>query len=103
MLRLNKIKEKIAIKIEGIKVVVVKKTIYFKLVSDPILPFFLSRNILNVSFIINPKNNNNKIRSIKSIICRFKSFNSIKLRLIKVKNVNRPNIIQISDVDITHL
>ena len=43
---LNKNKENIAIKIEGNKVVVEKKTIYLKLVSDPSFPLLFSFKIL---------------------------------------------------------
>ena len=38
-----------------------------------------------------------------SNICKLRSFNLIKLWLIKVKNVNSPNNIEMRDVAITHL
>jgi len=79
-----------------------KKIIYLKLVSDPNFPFFLSFKTLYVVRIIRTKNNTNRIKSAKSSICRLKSFNSIKLRLMKVKKVKSPNNIQTKDVAITH-
>ena len=45
---LNKTREKIAIIIEGNRVVVEKKSIYLRLVSEPNFPFFLSLKILYV-------------------------------------------------------
>ena len=45
----------------------------------------------------------NKTKSIISNIWRFKSFRLIKLLLMKVKNVNSPNTMQIKDEAITHL
>ena len=100
---LNKIKENKAIKIDGSKVEVEKKIKYLKLVSDPSFLVLLSFKILYVLKIIDPKNNIKSIMSIISNILRLKSFNWIKLRLIKVKNVNNPNTIQTNDDVITHL
>ena len=45
----------------------------------------------------------NNSRSAKSNICKLESFSLINPRLIKVKNVNSPNNMQIRDVAITHL
>ena len=49
----DKIKENNAIKIDGSKVVVEKKSIYLIIVSDPAFPFFLSDKMLYVLKIIN--------------------------------------------------
>ena len=80
-----------------------KKIIYLKLVCEPSVPFLLCFKTLNVSIIIVVKNKTKKIASTNRRIWRLKSFNSIKLWFIKVKNVNNPNIIQIRDDVITHL
>ena len=102
MVKLNNIKENIAINIAGNKVVVEKNITYLKLVSDPIFPFFLSLNILNVSRIMITKNKINKIKSAISKICRLKSLGLIKLLLIKVKKVSVPSKIQTNADAITH-
>ena len=48
------------------------------------------------------KNNISKMASANSKACRLKSFNLIKLSLMKVKNVSTASNIQTKDVAITH-
>ena len=83
-------RENIAISNEGINVKSPKDIMYFLFATEP-LTFILFLIEFLISIKIKIKKNNKKIMFIKRTICKFCSFNSIKLLSMKVRKVIKDN------------